>query len=194
MSARSLCARSNRRRRGVSAVEIAISSTVAGIILLAAGMMTKTAGEASNAAFHRNGLMMRSNRVMDRLATELQVSGFLAEDANGNGTLDVGEDSNLNGVLDADWSLPEGQSATFITFNRVENRYSWSAPVTYRVQDGTLLRQEFGGTEKLICRDVASFQITRSAGRVSLRLELRDTDNSKRGWREVIERRVYVRN
>jgi len=183
-----------RRSRGVSAVELTFAVTIGGVVLFAAGVMTKSAGDASNAAFHRNGLLMRSNRVMDRLMSEIQMSGFTAEDENGNGALDAGEDSNLNGVLDSAWSLPNGASASFITFNRVENRYYWSAPVTYRVQANTLFRTMLGETEKLICRDVQDFTVTRAGDKVTVRLTLQDADQRKRAWSEVIERRVYVRN
>jgi hypothetical protein len=122
------------------------------------------------------------------------MSGFTGEDENGNGVLDAGEDSNLNGVLDAAWSLPDGSSATFLTFNRVENRYYWSAPVTYRVSDHTLFRTMLGETEKLICRDVQAFTVSRAGEKVTVRLTLQDADQKKRTWSEVIERRVYVRN
>lgn len=193
-----MSARTTLRRRGrslgVSAVEIAVGATLGGTMLFAAGVMTKSAGDASNAAFHRNGLMMRSNRVMDRLCGELQMSGFRGEDENGNGVLDPGEDSNLNGVLDAAWSLPDGTSAQFITFNRVENRYYWSAPVTYNVTDHTLFRTMLGENEKLICRDVESFTVSRTGDQVTVRLTLKDHDQRKRAWSETIERRIYVRN
>jgi hypothetical protein len=182
------------RRLGISAVEIAVGATLGGSMLFAAGMMTKSAGDASNAAFHRNGLMMRSNRVMDRLCSELQMAGFHGEDENRDGLLEPGEDSNLNGVLDSAWSLPDGATANFVTFNRVENRYYWSSPITYTVRDNTLFRTEEGEDEKLICRDVSSFSVQRQGDEVIVRLTLQDMDRTKRQWSETIERRVYVRN
>lgn len=192
MTARSL--RGVRAHRGFTAVELVIAVSIGAVLAMVAGAMTKTASDASNAAFHRNGLVMRANAIADRISTELRSAGIEGEDENGNGHLEPEEDSNLNGVLDSAWSLPSGATADTLTFNRVEQGDRWSPPVTYFVQNNTLLRSELGKTDRMLTHDVLTLQVARNDRHVTLTLTLGISDRRGNRWSESIRRDVYVRN
>ena len=53
------------------------------------------------------------------LGVDLRMAGLWGEDSNHDGVFQEREDLNGNGVLDADWSLPDGETQNVLAFNGV---------------------------------------------------------------------------
>jgi len=177
-------------------VELAISISVTGTILLAAAAITQTS-VASNAGIGTSsGLSVRTCEAANAVAKLLTNAGLLGEDANANGLLDAGEDTNRNGRLDADWSLANGASDSTLTFNTMlnsANGYVWSDPITLSVVNG-VLRSTQGTTVREIARNVDSITFTRNGDLIDVALALSTKDRTGRSWTATARRRVNVRN
>lgn len=179
--------------RGLSILEVLIAATLGAGVLGAGFMLTQTTTRAGTAAHQQSLVSTRVADAAEMIVRDLQVASLLAEDRNGNGTLDLGEDVNNNGALDADWSLSDGGSAASITFNRIERNWLWSAPVTYAVQNGVLVRTS-NGVAREICRDITALSFTRAGTTVDVAISSEGRDGQGELWTQTAERRAYVRN
>jgi hypothetical protein len=185
--------RRTSRERGLTAVEVIIATALSAGIMLLGLQLAGTTSDAATASHRRTTISARVADASEAIVRDLQVAGLSGEDRNLNDLLDIDEDTNNNGRLDADWSLPNGGTAASITFNKVERRWIWGPPITYSIQNSTLVRT-VGGQAREICRGVTSFSMTRSGDRVDISLTSSGTDGNGETWDETAERRVYVRN
>ena len=174
-------------------VEMTVSASIAAILLILGVKITLGMSRTSTSAHRQTTISVRVAEAANMLARDLQVAGIVGEDRNASGTLSPGEDTNNNGILDADWSLADGASATSITFNRVENRWVWTTAITWQVTDGVLLRTQDGNVRE-ICRGVTDFTVERNDTRVDISVTCEGTDGQGEVWSETADRRVYVRN
>ena len=106
-------------RRGFTLVETLISLVLFGIVLgtVASGLARDS--NAQDVIMANVGPETKARALLHRISQELRSSSVWGEDLNHNAskTLDVGEDLNGNGVLDADWNLPDGYTTTDLSFN-----------------------------------------------------------------------------
>ncbi len=185
--------RRDHHERGLTLVEIAISSAIAAGLMILGVQLANGTSKSATSAYRRTTISVRVAEAADQVTRDLQVAGIAGEDRNANGVLDADEDSNNSGTLEADWSLADGAAASSITFNRVERRWIWSSPVTYEVRNGVLVRLQ-GGNLREICRGVTNFTVTRTDTRVDISITSSGNDGNGETWSETAERRVYVRN
>ena len=178
---------------GLTAVEVIVATSLSAGLLFLAMELFSTSSDAATASHRRTTISTRVADAAEIVVRDLQVAGLSGEDRNLNDVLDSDEDTNNNGQLDADWSLPNGGTAASITFNKVQRRWVWGPPITYSIQNGTLVRTE-GSRVREICREVASFSLSRSGDRVDISLTSSGADRNGEVWSETAERRVYVRN
>jgi type II secretory pathway component PulJ len=181
------------RRRGMTIVEVTVSIALCAAVVGLGVKLSSSSLTDSNQMYVRTALQIHAADATDIVARELQTATLTGEDGNGNRTLDTGEDTNRNGRLDADWSLADGSLATAITFNLPVDGWLWSGPITYYVNNGTLMRRE-NGVDREICRSVTTFQVTRTGNLVDINLTLTSKDRAHRTWTETSSRRAHVRN
>ena len=185
--------RRRSRQTGLTFVELAVASAIGAMILGLGVSLTRSSLRDSNALFVRTSLQTRAASATDQLARDLQVATLSGEDANDNKSLDANEDTNRNARLDADWSLKDGGSADAITFNAVASGWLWSAPITWYVKGGVLMRRD-DTSDREICRGVKAFQVTRSGNLVDIDLTVSAVDREAKTWTETSRRRAHVRN
>jgi type II secretory pathway component PulJ len=186
--------RAPRGAAGFTALELIVSATIAGALLVASVSLTSRTSKASAAATRLNALSGRATEITDQITRELEVASMRGEDADGNGRLGPGEDLNRDGRLDADWNVPDGGTVGDVTFNvRLHGSWTFSKPIRWRVESGTLLRTDEAGTAE-IARGVTAFTVTRSGGEVTVHLEIAGRDGNGDAQTGTSERRVYVRN
>ncbi len=182
------------RQSGMTLVEVSIAAAVALGVIAAVAVLVNSIHRGSAAEMKRNAMSARAAEVTERIVRELAVSGVRGEDEDGDGAIDAGEDGNVNGRLDADWSLPDGASASSVTFNVLERgAFTWSGPCGYLLQGDVLVRTQNGATVEF-ARGVQSFDVARTGQQVTVSLVLAGTDSTGQPWTESAERRVYVRN
>ena len=99
----SLAAHSSER--GFSIVELAMAIVIGGVIVSVLALSLKTGKNASTSLHAGLDLSESTRSCLRRIAEELRTASRQGEDANGNSTLDTGEDKNANGRLDADWAV-----------------------------------------------------------------------------------------
>jgi prepilin-type N-terminal cleavage/methylation domain-containing protein len=185
---------SNNAERGFTALEMAISTVIAGSLLAGALTLTATMRRGSNAATSRNTLTSRAAEVTDRLARELTVSSIHGEDVDGDNVLDADEDLNRNARLDADWNVADGASVSDFSYNvREHETWAFGGRIRWMVSGGSLIRNDDSGPLE-IARGVTSFTVTRSGDEVTVALSLTAKDGNGEMQTESSERRVYVRN
>lgn len=183
-----------RNERGFTALEMAISTVIAGSLLAGALTMTATIRRGSNAATRRNSLNSRAAEVTDRLARELTVGSMRGEDADGDGVLDANEDLNRNARLDADWNVADGATVSDFSYNvREHGSWNFGGRIRWMVSGGSLVRNDDSGPLE-IARGVSSFAVTRTGDEVTVALSLTAKDGNGEMQTETSERRIYVRN
>src|SRR5687768_14570600 len=114
-------------------LEVVIAAAIGSSLLLAGAAAMRTSTDGSSALMCRSALETKCADAADAVVLDLQVAGLHGEDENGNGVTDPDEDQNRNGRLDADWSLPDGTTASGIRFNTVRRGWDWSGPIDYAV-------------------------------------------------------------
>lgn len=170
-----------------------MSISITATVLMAAAAITRTSVAASSGIGTASGLSVRCCEGANAVAKELTNAGLLGEDANGNGVEDAGEDTNRNGVFDSDWSLPNGATASTLTFNTMEGNYLWSSPKTFSVVNG-VLRLTQGSNVREICRNVSSLSFWRNGDLIDVTLTLTASDRTGRSWTATAKRRINARN
>jgi type II secretory pathway component PulJ len=180
--------------RGFTALELIISATIAGALLVASVSLTSRTSKASAAATRRNALSGRASEITDLIVRELEVASIRGEDADGNGRIGPDEDLNHDGRLDADWNVPDGGTVGDVSFNvRLHGSWTFSAPIRWRLAGDSLQRTDAKGTSE-VARGVTVFTVTRSGGEVTVRVELAGRDGNGDLQTGTSQRRVYVRN
>ncbi|MHC4958784.1 MAG: PulJ/GspJ family protein [Planctomycetota bacterium] len=106
------------RNRGFTLIEVVIAGGIFAMLLGTVAVSIHNEGSTHRALVAPITPMMRAQKIMNRLSSELRMASLNGEDRDGDGDHDIGEDTNENGVLDADWSLPDDGCANTLTFNR----------------------------------------------------------------------------
>ena len=105
--------------RGFTAIEIAFSVVIFGLIMASATHAVLVDTSAERVMLAEMGPEARAQRALRKITGELRMAGLTGEDTNGNGKLDPGEDMNENDELDADWNLAdEVENQDNLVFNR----------------------------------------------------------------------------
>jgi hypothetical protein len=139
--------------------------------------------------------LQRSVRsTLRRLHDELVSASKVGEDTNKNSQIDAGEDLNGNTRLEADWSISEES----LTFNRRLRTGFWSLPITYKLENGELIRSELLDTGKklsaVLVRGVSTFTVSENQNEVTIVLGIQ---RKQRNGKFAVERetaRVVMRN
>lgn len=148
------------RASGMSLIEVVIVAAVFPVLVYAALSLVQS-GQNLDRTVREKAVMMDKLRVtMRRMADELRASSRTAEDRNGNGTLDAGEDTNGNGRFEDDWLV----STNSIRFNRLNANGTYDLPVTYRLEGTDLLRDYFTSPTDMhtvsVASNIAAFTVT----------------------------------
>ena len=140
------------------------------------------------------------------------MAGIWGEDSNHDGLLQDREDLNGNGVLDADWSLPDGATHEQLTFNsRADLRAEdgtlvatgvYSAKVRYLLVNGRVIRErtryddDGNATTQWtpLAEGIRSLTFTRQGGVVKVTAEVDITLGGGKYETRTLETRVWLRN
>lgn len=134
-------------RRGFTILELSVAAAILAIIFGSLASALVTDGPTHRVLTAPVNPLMRGHKVIEHIAGELRMAGEWGEDRDHDGEFDPSEDTNLNGVLDADWSLPDGATANTLTFNRridikvgTVAHGAYSRRITYRLAGTEIIR------------------------------------------------------
>ena len=158
---------------GFTLIEMLIASAVVPIMLAAIYMTLSRVSTLQESAGGAITVTEKMRNSLRRIADELRTSSTTGEDTNENSVLDVGEDLNNNGRLEADWSTSDSS----VTFNRMQPDGTFTLPITYRVRGEQLERVLTVGASgetrtAILCRSVESFTVLSIAGKITVSLSL----------------------
>ena len=175
-------------QRGFTLIELA--AAIAFFVVLLGGVAAALATDSRtartlvvNAAAETN-----ARRAVERIASEIRMADMKGEDADEDGVMGATEDTNLNGVLDADWNLADGAvDATNISFNMSVDEWNTdgslsasgilTSRVSYFVQAGRLIREQqpIDSTQpvlrSVILGNAAGLRISRAGSLVTISLD-----------------------
>ena len=157
--------RSRHRQRGISLLEAVIFAVVLTMILQAMTSSTIMVSQASSAGRAQTTAMAQGEIAVDRMIAELRMTSTGADPKTGLPII----------------SLADNGNGAELTFRRVVNfgqnsagqlELIWSTPILYRVQDGTMLRNQ-DGQDRVILRNVANHNfVLDEIGRVMVTVEI----------------------
>ena len=201
------------RERGFTIVEMVLGSAIFLAIFAAATIAMIGDQRAERVLTAQIGPEMRARDALERLAAELRMAGLRGEDRNDNGELDDGEDVNINGRLDADWSLADGAlDEPELTFNRrldfvdpeEETAVSgvYSSPVRY-VRDGDSLVRIWTRTDPegetrqerhVVASGISGLRFTRRGTLVTVAIDVRLPPRVYKTDTRTITTSIWLRN
>ena len=199
-------------QRGISLLEVALSLAGFALVLgaVVAGMVADT--RTHGAIVNRAGPELRARHVLDRMLTDLRTAGVRGEDRDQNGFFSPEEDLNGNGVLDADWSLPDGETRNFLSFNyRTDLRDQdgaliatgvYSPKTTYRLDGDAIVLErtsylDDGGertSRTVLAEGVRDLRIHRNDGVIQIAIAIETPLAGGEVSVDVIEGSVWLRN
>jgi type II secretory pathway component PulJ len=200
--------------RGFTIVEMVLGSAIFLMLFAAATIALIGDQRAERVLTAQIGPEMRARDAVERLAAELRMAGLRGEDRNDNGELDDGEDVNVNGRLDADWSLVDGATdEPELTFNRridFENPEEdikvsgvYSSPVRYFRDGESLVRiwtrtdPESGEAQQLrhiVASGICGLRFTRRGTLVTVALDVRLPPRVYKTESRTITTSIWLRN
>lgn len=137
--------------RGYSLMEMSMSLVFFAAIAGSAATSLLQDNHAQRALTAQVGPAMRLRSAIHRIGVDLRMAGIWGEDSNHDGYLQSREDLNGNGILDADWSLPDGETHNDLAFNsRADLRDDdgaviatgvYSPMIRYLLVDGRVIRE-----------------------------------------------------
>lgn len=163
----------SQSQSGFTLIEMLIAAAIVPIMFAAIYMTMSRISSLQESAGGTITATEKMRNALRRIADELRTSSTKGEDANDNGVLDVGEDLNGNGRLEADW----GTSASSVTFNRMQPNGTFTLPISYRVRgkqlERTLTIDPSGRTQTaILCRSVESFTVLSVSNKITVSLML----------------------
>lgn len=185
--------------RGFTTLEIILAATLFTLISAAVFGIATTGQQMYISSGNETKSASRAHGLMGRLINDLRGATILGEDLDQNddpADLDT-EDVNGNGQIDDDWSLQDGTTEQWISFNKILGAGTVSEKITIRFDGNRVLREQQGKTA-IIAADVRALTFTRTGNRVDVYLYTEaglvktDSDRGGRGLR--LTRSVYVRN
>jgi prepilin-type N-terminal cleavage/methylation domain-containing protein len=199
--------------RGVTLIEIIFVVVLMSILIGAAAVAVAQDTTTSRIILAPMGPELRVNTVMERLASELRMAGEFGEDLDHDGELDLGEDTNSNGVLDADWNLADGAvDQTTLSFNRrIDERDAdgnllvsgiYSRCITYRLEGENLIREwrrsrEDGTVDTLqtvLARGIGGLRFRRTGKLVVFSIDVLLPSKSYKEDRRTSTTQIWLRN
>ena len=198
--------------RGYSLLEVSISLAFFGAIAGTAATTLLEDQQATRAISTQVGPTMRLRSALNRISVDLRMAGIWGEDSNHDGLLQEREDLNGNGVLDADWSLADGESESELSFNSRADLHDddgyliatgiYSEKVRYLLVDKTLVREktrydEHGNASKQrapLVEGIEALSFTRDGGVVKVRGEVKIALGGGKYETRVLGTRVWLRN
>ena len=158
------------------------------------------------------GPVMRLRSAVHRIGVDLRMAGLWGEDSNHDGLLQDREDLNGNGVLDADWSLPDGETHNVLAFNsRADLRDDdgavsatgvYSAKIRYLLVSGSLIRERTRYDDEgvatrqwtTLADRIRSISFSRTGGVIKVRGEVDIVLGGGKIETTSLETRVWLRN
>ena len=202
-----------RAQRGFTIVEMVLGSAMFLALFGAATVALIGDQRAERVLTAQIGPEMRARDSLERLSAELRMAGLRGEDRNDNGELDDGEDVNVNGRLDADWSLADGVlDQPELTFNRridmvdeEEGTTSgvYSSPVRYFLDGESLVRiwnrtdPESGETRPIrhiVATGIRGLRFSRRGTLVTVALDVRIPPRVYKTDARTITTSIWLRN
>ena len=202
-----------KNQKGFTVIEMAVSMTMFAVMLgiVTMGLLRDTSAQEVIVA--HVGPEMKMRRILHRIGVDLRMAGVWGENLNHSvtRTLEAGEDLNQNGVLDADWNLADGATATELAFNTREDLLDtggdvlatgvYSPKKRYLFQDGVVFKEVTSYTAGApvvrrirLADGVKNLTFSRIGGLVRVRAVV-DVPIGGGDTREsVIETRVWLRN
>lgn len=202
--------------RGFTAIEIAFSVVIFGVIMASATQAVIVDTSAERVMLAEMGPEAKAQRALRKLTGELRMAGLTGEDTNGNGELDPGEDMNDNDELDADWNLAdEVENQDNLVFNRrVELREHgepdnavpstvYSRKITYRVLNKRLMRiatstdyenETVKSRAYVMARGVDAVRFSRAGRVITVEIDLIYDARTFQDRTRTITEKVYLRN
>ena len=198
--------------RGYSLLEISMSLVFFGAIAGSAATTLLQDNQAHRALTAHVGPAMRLRSAINRIGVDLRMAGIWGEDSNHDGLMQAREDLNGNGVLDADWSLPDGETHNQLAFNsRADLRDEdgtliatgvYTPKVRYLLVNGNLIRERTrydndGNPTKqwaILANGIRSLYFTRQGGVVRVRGEVDVALGGGKTETRALETRVWLRN
>ncbi len=161
------------RMRGFTLVEVSTVVAILGFVFLILGMTLQTGQRAAKQTNRDMDVTQDIRRTLRRMLEDIRTASRTAEDTNGNGIMDDGEDENLNGRFEADWTVAPDN----LTFNRLVPDGTYSLPITYKLKGAELVRDAMVNTtgamaSAVIVRSVTMFQVQEVGLKVTITLEI----------------------
>ncbi|MHC4954311.1 MAG: PilW family protein [Planctomycetota bacterium] len=193
------------KSRGFTFIEVTIAAAIMTVVAGVGLTMMITGQRMYATSSHKMHASTRVNGVMERMLSEIRMASIRGEDFNNNDDIDDLdlEDINGNGRIDDDWSLPDGETAPFLTFNMALSGGVYGEPVRFRFNEGRVWRDiGLDNTRSIvIARDVKALTFTRQGKRIIIHLVLSsgvvgksDVGHEGSGSQVSLIREVMIRN
>lgn len=202
------------KSHGFTVLEMGISAGIFAVLLGATTSAVMVDKSTQRVLIAEMGPERDSRQALHKLTAELRMAGLYAEDTNGNGELDDGEDLNENDELDADWNLEDGaQNQTSLVFNRrVEIRFSdddvkpstvYSRKIVYRCENNRLIRETIStdftnGSVKrrtyVMAKDVKWIKFSRTGKVITVRISVIFPEGVFETNERILEEKILLRN
>jgi len=198
--------------RGYSLLEMSMSLVFFATIAGSAATSLLQDNHAQRALIAQVGPAMRLRSAVHRIGVDLRMAGIWGEDSNHDGVLQMREDLNGNGVLDADWSLPDGATHNALAFNsRADLRDSsgtliatgvYSPRIRYLLVNGRVIRErtryDTNGNATVqwttLADRIRSLSFSRKGGVVKVRAEVDIALGGGEIETTSLETRIWLRN
>ena len=204
-----------QKNYGFTLLEVSISALLFAIMLGSATQAMLVDKSTQKVLIAEMGPERDARQALRKLTAELRMAGLLAEDVNGNGTLEAAEDVNENGVLDSDWNLGDGakNQANLVFNRRVEMRTSreavtpstvYSRKIIYRCENNKLVREAIstdfgnGATEKrrtyTLANDVEWIRFSRTGRVITVKIKVLFPEDVFATNERILEEKILLRN
>jgi len=198
--------------RGYSLLEMSMSLVFFAALAGSAATSLLQDNHAQRALTAQVGPAMRLRSAVHRIGVDLRMAGLWGEDSNHDGVLQEREDLNGNGVLDADWSLPDGETHNVLAFNsRADLRDSdgaviatgvYSPRIRYLLVNGRVIRErtryddEGNATTQwtTLAERIRSISFSRKGGVIKVRAEVDIVLGGGEIETTSLETRIWLRN
>jgi len=194
-----------KRNRAFTLVEIIVASAILTVIAGTGLALVMTGQKSYVSSSNQMQASTRAGAVMERMLSELRMASIRGEDLDEDDDVAdlTGEDLNGNGRIDDDWNLDSGDTASTISFNKVERAGLYSDIVTFAFANGELTRTS-GSTSpvtSILATDVTAVTFTRQGPRIIINVVVESgvvaasAEDYDRGGRQVsLIREVLLRN
>ena len=198
--------------RGFSLLEVSVSLAFFAVVAGTAATSLLQDNQAQRAVNAQVGPSMRLRSTINRISVDLRMAGIWGEDSNHDGLLDPREDLNGNGVLDADWSLPDGATSDELSFNSRADLHDedgtliatgiYSPKVRYLLVNDRVIRERTRYDDEgnkttqwtVLAEGIRSLTFKREGGVVKVRGEVDIVLGGGEIETRTLETRVWLRN